>query len=144
MQAILTQKFYEFLRDHYPDVLLRLQEQNKVTAYLVSGIASVDDLLNRLLAEEKPVTVIEEICLLELKKALGPSRYEYVKEILYAEFVPQAQQLAGAGILATELVNLVTWCNPYFDEAGFSFDNEDNHYLRYLIIGAVDEYIYKN
>ncbi len=144
MQAILTQKFYAHIRDHYPDLLLRLQEQNNVTGYLVSSIESVDELLNRLLADEKPVALIEEMCLLELKKMLGPSRYQYIREILYAEFIPQAQQLAGAGLLAMELVNLVTHCHPYFDEAGFSFDNEENPYLRYLIIGAVDEYLHKN
>jgi len=141
MQENLIQLYHDYIRDNHPDLLLILQEENRLRDYLHENVASLDELITQLVSEEKPIALIEQQCMEELTKPLRPSRYNYLKEILEEDFPTVYERFRQHGILTTELINLVTACDEVFDELNFSEENEDDRYLRYAIIGAVHEYL---
>lgn len=143
MQELLIRKLHDYIRDNNPDLLLILQEANRVTEFLSENVASVDELINQLVSDNKPLSTIEELCMEELTKQIRPSRFNYLKALLEEEFSNEFERLEQAGILTTELINMITVCDMVFDEMRFSTENEDNRNLRYAIIGAMHEYLNK-
>jgi hypothetical protein len=143
MQEILIRKLHDYISDNDPDLFLSLQQENKLTGYLHERVLSVDELINQLTTGNRPSLMIEELCMEELTNSLRPSRFNYLKEILEEEFPKEFERLGQNGILTTELINMVTVCNPVFDELNFSEASEDDRYLRYAIMGAAHEYLNK-
>ncbi|MEO7984230.1 MAG: hypothetical protein ABI688_09125 [Bacteroidota bacterium] len=144
MQEILIRKLHDYIRDNNPDLLLTLEEENRVTDYLYDTVASVDHLINQLFADNKPSAFIEEHCMEEMTRQLKPSRFNYLKTILEDEFPGEFERLHHTGILETEIINLISVCDPVFHELNFSEENDNDRYLRYAITGAVYEYFKVN
>ena len=141
MQEILVRKLHDYIRENNPDLLLTLQQESKVTEYLQDNVSTVDDLIQSLLAENKPVFLIEEICMKELTKPLRPSRFNYLKVLVEQEFQKEYERFYENGILTTELFNMISVCDPVFDEMNFSEQKEDDRNMRYAITGAVHDYL---
>lgn len=141
MQELLIRKLHDYMKENNPDLLLTLEEENRVTEYLLENVASVDGLINQLLAENKPASVIEERCMEEMTRPLKPSRYNYLKALLEDEFPKDFERFRHTGILQKEIINLITVCDPVFHELNFSEENDNDRYLRYAVIGAVHEYL---
>ena len=114
MQEILIRKLLDYIQDNNPELLLTLEEENRVTDYLYENVASIGGLLNQLLADDKPSAFIEEYCMEEMTRQLKPSRYNYLKAILEDEFPSDFERFHHAGILQTEIINLITVCDPVF------------------------------
>ena len=142
MQEILIQLYHDYIRDNHPDLLLILQEENRLRDYLHENVASLEEMITQLVSEDKPASLIEQLCMEELTKPLRPSRYNYVKEVLEEDFPTIYDRFRQQGVLTIELINLVTACDEVFDELNFSEENEDDRYLRYAITGAVHEYLH--
>lgn len=143
MQEIFIKKLHEYIRENNPDLLLMLQEENRLADYLQESVASIDGLINQLVTENKPPSVIEEACMEELTRHLKPSRYQYLKNILEEEFPNDYERLFERGLLTTEIINMIAASDPVFDELNFSEQNEDDRHLRYTITGVVFEYFKK-
>ena len=141
MQEMLIRKLHEYIRDNNPDLLMTLEEENRVSDYLQENVASIDSLINQLLADNNPASAIEERCIEEMTRQLKPSRYNYLKEILEHEFPGEFERFNHTGILQTEIINLITVCDPVFHELNFSEENDNDRYLRYAVTGAVHEYL---
>lgn len=144
MQEILIRKLHAYIRDNNPELLLTLEEENRVTDYLYENVASIGGLINQLLTDNNPKSVIEEHCMEEMTRQLKPSRYNYLKAILEDEFPSEFERFHHAGILQTEIINLITVCDPVFHELNFSEEKDNDRYLRYAVIGAVHEYFKVN
>lgn len=143
MQEILINKFHEYIRENNPDTLLRLEEEGSVTKYISDKVTAAIALLNQA-AKGVPAYLTEEICLNILTQDLGPSKFNYISNILEEEFADKYQQLHNAGILKFEVINLISHCQTVFDDLNFSEANEDNLFLRYAITGIISEYLESN
>ncbi|MEP7374577.1 MAG: DUF1896 family protein [Chitinophagaceae bacterium] len=141
MQEILVNKLHEYIRANNPELLLALEQENKVTEYLQESVSTADDLINQLLRDNKPASLVEEFCIDELTKQLRPSRFNYIKSVLEEEFSGDFERLSKHGVLTTEVLNLMSVCDPMFEELGFSEQTEDNRHLRYAVMGAIHEYL---
>ena len=144
MQEILVRKLHDYIRENNPDLLFTLQQESKVTAYLQDNVSTVDELIHSLLGNNQPVSLIEELCMKELTKPLRPSRFNYLKVLLEQEFQKDYERFYENGILTMELINIISACDPVFDELEFSEEKEDDRNLRYAMIGAVHEYLKVN
>lgn len=141
MQAILTEKLHRYIIANNPDLLLSLLRDN-LNRYLEEKVQSVLPLTEQLLAEGKPVYIIEEVCLDELTRDLRPSKFNYIKEVLEEEFEEDYLRLKEAGILTYEIMNMVLECQPVLDQLGFSEENMDDRQLRYAVIGTLQDHLH--
>lgn len=141
MQGTLINNLYQYIRANNPDILLDLEETGSVTTYLSEKISSVDFLYKQLNTEGKPAYNIEELCMNFLTQDLKPSRYNYIRNLLEADFELKYNQLSQSGLLIYEVSNMIKYCQSVFDDLNFSEANEDNRFLRYAITGVIKEYL---
>ncbi len=139
MQDILINKLHQYITENNPDLLLQLEEDNKVTEYLSSKISMVDGLLNQL-DNKQPGYIIEKICMDVLTQELRPSKFNYICSVLEEEFAVKYQELKKSGTLRFELINLLTFCHSVFEDLNFSEENEDSRFTKYAITGCISEY----
>ena len=141
MQNILTEKLRAYIAQNNPDVLVGLQQGYTVTQYLKDKMDAVEPLLEQLLGEGKPAYIIEELCLMEMTADLRPSKYQYIREVLEADFPTEYERMAEAGVLTYELINMMEACRDVFDSYGFSEANVDDRLLRYGVIAVIHDYL---
>jgi len=139
MQEILIKKLLLYLQENNPELLIQLEEESKVTEYLLTKVGMVDSLLK----EEdngQPAYILETACMDILTQDLKPSRYQYICKVLEEEFEDYYEKLDVAGLIKFEAMNLLDFCKQVFDDFGFDEESEDNRLLRYLIMGSISEY----
>lgn len=141
MQTRLKEKLWSYIVQNNPELMLRLQEQQSVTQYLETKVASVMPMVDQLLEEGRPQYIIEELCLDTLTADLKPSRYQYLLAVLEEEFPQDYERWKESGTLTYEIVNLIEACQGIFSDFDFNIENEDNRHLRYAIIGEVHNYL---
>lgn len=144
MKEILIGKLLEYIRDNNPDILFALEAEDKLRLWLYSKAESVESLWQQMEAEKQPAYIIEETCLNELTRELRPSRYNYILNLLEQEFENDYTILVKSGVLQHEVVNMIGYCDSVFNDLKFSEENEDNHFIRYAICGAISEYLDSN
>jgi hypothetical protein len=141
MQEVLMGKLLKYLLDNSPEVLIALQREGRVIAYLFDKIDSLAPVLEEFSTANTPSYTVEESCMDELTKDLRPSRFNYLTSVLDEEFETDYSRFEESGILTYEVINLIEVCKPLFEALGFTVENEDDKHLRYAITGAVKEYL---
>jgi len=141
MQDILINQLHEYIRQNDPDMLIVLEEEGSVTKYLSDKISTIDSLISQLQSEGNPPYLIEEICMDILTKDLRPSRFNYICTVLEEDFENTFQQLRFSGTIKLEVINMITGCEPVFQQVGFTEENENSSLLRYAITGTISEYL---
>jgi hypothetical protein len=140
MKELLKRRLRGYIKENNADLLVMLMEEKKEDAYINNAVEAIDHLLHGLMENNEPLYIIEETCFDQLTKPLRPSKYNYVKAIAGEKFPKQYYTLERAGILATELINILTICLPLFEVFSFSEENEDDEYLHYTITTAMKGY----
>ena len=141
MKEQLIDKLHSYLLQNHLDLLIALQEDHRLTHYLEHKVSSVKELYEALQAENRPVYVVEALCMEELTRDLRPSRFEYVRALLDDEFEEDYQRMSNSGILTYEVINLIGACEPIFEVFGFGEENEDSGELKYAVMGMIAEYL---
>lgn len=139
MQAELQNKLYEYLKANNPDLLIQLQEDDALNPYLLEKVADVWKDTEALRQQLSP-SMYEEPCMGRLTQDLKPSKYNYILHLLEDEFEHKYVELANDGLLITECINLVQYCQSIFDDLNFDEATEDNRFIRYAVIGMIQEY----
>jgi hypothetical protein len=143
MQELFLRKLHDYLRDNNLDLFIDLQMTGKLAAYLKDKVSSTDGLFNELLAEGRPVYLIEEMCMGHLTADLRPSRYLYVRESVEEDFKEVEEQWKKAGVFEFEIINLTEECKTVFEHYGFSQDNMEDKAIKLAVIGTIQEYLQK-
>jgi len=138
MQDVLIQKLYEYIRENNPDLLMQLEESGTVSTFLHEKVASLNLSSD---VQNEPAYILEEKYMNILTQDLRPSKFNYIKEVLQDEFEAEYVQWVNDGIIKFEIINLIQKCQPSFDELNFLEQNEDNQFLKYLIVGTIGEYL---
>ena len=141
MKAQLIRQLHHYLLHNHTDLLIALQEEHRLEHYLSQKVDSVTDLLAQLQEEQRPAYVIEALCLEELTRDLRPSRFNYMRELLEAEFEPDYKRMNQSGILTYELINLIGACEPIFEVFAFGEETEDSRELKHAVMGMIAEYL---
>lgn len=143
MEEILIIKLHNHIRENNPDLLLQLEQEAGVTSYLQEKVNALSSFIE-LSKKEQPEYIVEEACMDLLTADLKPSRYNYIKNLIGEDFEKHAEVFERNGILQTEIINLVSYCKEIFDSIAFNESNEDDHFIKYTITGAVSEYLESN
>jgi hypothetical protein len=141
MQHLLKEKLRSYIQQNNPELLIGLQESFSVNTYLDDQISKVMPTVVRLLGEEKPGYIIEELAMNELTEPLRPSRFNYLQDVLEEEFNKEYHAFKQAGVLTYETINLIEACKDTFENFPFTEDTEDVRFLRYAIIAKVHDYL---
>lgn len=141
MKEVLKEKLLEYIMNNNPDLLLSLQKEHYVNDYLDEKIESIHPMLSRLILEDAPRYIMEEICMEMLTRDLRPSRFNYIHTLLEEEFEPYFLRLQETGMLTYEIINLVNECKTEFDSFEYSEDYADKKKMRYFIMGTIQQYI---
>lgn len=135
MQELLIIKLHDYLAVHYPDLLLTLEEEGQKEAFIREKVTGISGEMEAMLAADTPAYMIEVHCMDVLIASLGPSKYDYVCNILEEEFEERFTVLEARGILLFEIINIIQRCGSSFE----AFE-EDDRMLRYEIIDTVADY----
>ena len=135
MQELLTIKLHDYLAVHHPDLLLALAEEQKAEVYIKEKVEALSDELNTMLAGDTPAYRVEIHCMDILIQSFGPSKYDYIYNLLEEEFEERFTVLESQGILLYEIINIIQSCGTLLD----TFDDEDK-LLHYQITGIIAEY----
>ncbi|WP_426582633.1 hypothetical protein [Mucilaginibacter sp. R-33] len=141
MKTQLIRQLHDYLLHNHTDLLIALQEEYRLEHYLKQKVDSITDLLAQLQEEQRPAYVTEALCLEELTRDLRPSRFNYMRELLEAEFEPDYRRMLQSGILTYELINLIGACEPIFEVFAFGEETEDSRQLRHAVMGMISEYL---
>jgi len=141
MKTVLQEKLWAYIVHNNPDLLLELQEQNSVTAYLDEKVAGILPQAQQMLSVGTPAYEMEEFCLNAMTEELRPSKYLYVLSVLQEEFPKDFERIAKTGILVHEVLNMLYACRQTFEDLEFSQASEDDRHIRYAIIAKVHEYL---
>lgn len=144
MEKELKRKLLDYIRENNPDVLFQLEYEDGITLYLSQKLNGLTDLMKQLKDEGQPDYLIEMLCMEQMTADLRPSKYHYICEILAEEFETVYTQLIADGLLRAEIINMINYCLPVFDDLRFSVETEDNRFLHYAITGVVKEYLQSN
>lgn len=141
MQQRLKQKLWAHILVNNPGLILELEREDQLSAYLESKIASVLPLLDQLTSESKADYIIEELCIRELVAEMRPYRFNYLWYVLEEEFSPFFKTWEQDGILTYELINLQQYCKDTFDALGFTMDDTNEDQVYNAVTGMIDEYL---
>lgn len=141
MKTQLIKQLHSYLLHNHTDLLIALQEEHRLDHYLEQKVTSISELLAQLQEEKRPAYVIEALCLEELTRDLRPSRFNYMRQLLEAEFEPDYRRILRSGILTYELINLIGACEPIFEVFAFGEENEEGKELKSAITGMIAEYL---
>lgn len=135
MQELLTIKLHHYLAAHHPDLLLSLEEEGRMKAYLEEKVQGISGEMDALLAGDTPAYMVEIHCMDILIASLGTSKYDYIYNLLEDEFEENFITLEQQGMLLYEIINIIQHCGDLLKD----FD-EDDKLLRYAVTGAIADY----
>ncbi|MFC0263723.1 DUF1896 family protein [Fontibacter flavus] len=141
MKQILKKKLHRFLSTEHPDLLVALQEDQGVSAFIDQKVEGLTPLLEELYAKNAPGYIIQEKCMDALVGEFPPSRYSYLLHVLEEEFSDDYQKFQSAGILQWEVMNMLKDCAPAFDAYAFDHHNSESRELYYTVTGTLHEYL---
>jgi hypothetical protein len=141
MHNLLKEKLKAYIQQNNPELLIRLQESYSVTTYLEDKVSKAMPTVLRLLEEEKPPYVIEELAMAELTEDLRPSRFNYLQLVLEEDFPNEYEAFKKAGVLTYETINLTESCKEILDNFPFTEATEEDRFLRYAVIGQISDYL---
>ena len=144
MQEVLVSKLLEYVRDNNPDLLFALEAADNLRVWLYEKAESVQPLFEQLKNDKQPEHIIIERCLAEATINLRPSCYHYILNLLEQEFEANYITLSKSGLLQHEIINMIGYCEPVFDDLNFTEENEDNRFIQYAITGMISEYLESN
>lgn len=139
-QAILNE-FIKNLIKSYPDLLLEVQENGQVEPFIQGKLEAIQPIIQSLKEAGQPIYIIEQLALDHLMGTVGPSRYDYIMDVLEVDFVQLYSEMQRSGVFAYEAIGILLKVTHVFDEFAFTEANKDDRFLRYAILGAIQEFI---
>lgn len=144
MEAILKKKLRDYMILNNPDLIIWLQDENKIAQYMDEKVSAVMPVVSRLQSEGCPQYITEEICLDELTEDLRPSRFNYINGLLEEEFEIDYANLLEEGVLTYEVINMIEQSKQIFEKFEIQGSDEENEELKKNIIPVIQHYLIIN
>ncbi|CAL1519140.1 hypothetical protein [Chitinophaga sp. MM2321] len=141
MKTKFKKRLQEFLQENHPELMLLFAERGTLPQYLEDRVSLISPLMDELMEQGEDEAQIVALCIAEIAKPLGPSKYQYLKAVLQEEFPKEFQQYEDAGVLKFELTKMILVCLPAFEAFDFSLEKLDDHFMRHMIIAELHDYL---
>ena len=136
MKETLQGLLLGYIRENNPGLLMQLQEDDGLHAWVMEKIAEVELVLNA----SKP-SPGEKECMELMTADLNPSRFRFVRDLVETEFTDMNEQMQMAGTLQYELLTMVALCHHLFDEMPMD-DGMENPQLDHAVACVIGEYLH--
>ena len=141
MEETLFNRLSDFITDNNPELIVNAGRNFSLSQFVNDRIENAAQLLKELNRSGKPEAVILEMCMKELTKDLVPSKANYIRGILQAEFPHDYDRFSETGVLTYEVVNLIEVCAEVFETYEFNEKNKNGRFLRYAAIAVIHDYL---
>ncbi|MFX1707237.1 hypothetical protein PV783_24930 [Chitinophaga sp. CC14] len=141
MKAEIRASLLGFLQENYPEIILLFSERGTLTQYLDDRMNFVEPLIDELIQQGDQLQEIIDLSIAELTSSFGPSKFNYLKQVMAEEFPQEYQQFEQVGVLRSELTNMIVACSNAFDAFEFSEENLDDHFMRHMVIAEMQDYL---
>lgn len=142
MESLLLENFRGYIIENHPELILNIAEGFSLNNFLGDKMEAIKPLMRTMLENGQPPYQVSQTCHSRLIQGLGPSKANYIKEILETEFPADCFRLRECGVLTYETVNLIEVCAEIFEAYNFSEQNLGDRFLRYAVIAGVQNYLY--
>ena len=143
MEQRLKGCLLSYMIQNSPELLMALQEDQKVSEYIDQKITLIGPLMDKLIREEIAPREVEKACLKALTDDLKPSRFHFIARMLEKEFPHYYQRLAEAGTLTLEITNIISTTIELFDTFEFTEQSDKDTAFLYALKNAIFHYFKK-
>lgn len=141
MEAVLLDRFSAYVVDHHPELVMKSPVEYPLSRWIRERMAAVLPTLKFLQDKGTPEHVVIATCMDELTRDLRPSKADYLREVLVAEFPREQHTMVQAGTLTYNVVELIRHCDEVFRNFGFRESNVGSTLLRHAVIAEVADYL---
>lgn len=129
---------WSYLHYCYPELLLQLHQDGKLSSYLEEKVESV--VLHEIPGNDSKAGYLRlEGLVKELTADLGMSNYRYVYQTLKEEFPREFKQIEGSGLIVYHVLKMLACCRETFET--FGGDQENETALLHLVIENIQQYL---
>jgi hypothetical protein len=125
-----------YIRENNPELLLQLEQDDALHAWVLEKIREVALVLNN----AKPSALNEHECMEILTADLRPSKFRYVQDLFETEFRDDYERMLAAGTLTYELIEMVSACHSLFEDMPL-VEGMDNPQLDHAVAGVINDYL---
>jgi hypothetical protein len=141
MKTKIKEQLEIFLRENYPEVILLFSDRAALPQYLEDRASWIEPVMDGLMDQGTDEQQIIDTCIREITASFGPSKYHYLLGVLEVEFPEEYELLQDEGRLKTEVTAMIVACLPAFDAFDFNDENQDDHFLRHMVIAELHDYL---
>jgi hypothetical protein len=141
MENQLLERFRAYVVAHHPELILRNQQEYPLSRFIRENMQAILPTLQYLEDQGKPEHEVLDLCMKELVKNLGPSKADYLHDVIQTEFPKEYHSLNKAGTLTQNLVELIRLCAEVFETYGFSEQSKDSTQLWIAVIVVAHDYL---
>ncbi|MEO8172538.1 MAG: DUF1896 family protein [Sediminibacterium sp.] len=126
-----------YIQENNPDLLLQLEEDDALHAWVLEKIREVEMVLK----QAKPSYIIESECMDAMTMDLKPSKFNYIRDLFEEEFADQYTLAMQSGILRYEVINMIAACDHVFREMPLTEESMNDRHLEYMVTGVISDYL---
>lgn len=141
MKEKIKESLLGFLQENYPEIVLLFSERGTLSQYLDDRVNLIEPLIDELIQQGDHQQQIIDLSIAELTASFGPSKFNYLKQVMSEEFPQEYEQFEQVGVLRSELTNMIVVCGNAFDAFEFSEQTLDDHFMRHMVIAEMHDYL---
>lgn len=139
MESVLIAEMVRVVVFQYPEIISSFPDNERFDAYLLEQLQILRPIFEEYCQTGIAKTEAMELTMKHWAQILGPSKYNFIEDILEAEFEDAYNDYEQMGLLQLEVMNLADVCSTEFERFGFDAD-DGNRLLYYGIVSRMEEH----
>src|SRR5436190_1903010 len=111
MSAKLQGLLLGYIKENNPDLLMQLDEDDALHAWVIEKIREVELVLGDAKARRVPDNEFMDLMTVDLK----PSKFHYMRDLLEDQFTEDFDRLLASGELRFEVIQMIGLCQHLFE-----------------------------
>jgi hypothetical protein len=126
-----------YIKENNPDLLMQLDEDDALHAWVIEKIHEVELVLGDAKARRVPDNEFMDLMTVDLK----PSKFHYMRDLLEDQFPEEFDQLLASGELRFEVIQMIGLCNHLFEAMPLREDIDENAQLDHAVKTVMTNYL---
>jgi len=126
-----------YIKENNPDLLMQLDEDDALHAWVIEKIREVELVLGDAKARRVPDNEFMDLMTVDLK----PSKFHYMRDLLEDQFPEDFDQLLASGELRFAIIQMIGLCNHLFESNPLREDIDENAQLDHAVKAVMTDYL---